>query len=52
MLKTSVIIEDLDDIQKFRETLGQIKAAGFDAVDPALFTPGILRIIESPGSDE
>lgn len=52
MLKTSVIIEDLDDLQKFRLTLHQIKAAGFDAVDPALFTPGIVRIIESPdGTD-
>ncbi len=49
MLKTSVIIEDLDDIQKFVLTLKQIKVAGFDAVDPALFTPGIIRIIESPG---
>lgn len=48
MLKTSVIIEDLDDPRKFQLTLGQIKAAGFDAVDPALFTPGIIRIIESP----
>lgn len=47
MLKTSVIIEDLDDRQKFAVTLQQIKAAGFDAVDPALFTPGILNIIES-----
>ncbi len=47
MLKTSVIIEDLDDLQKFETTLKQIRAAGFDAVDPGLFTPGILRIIES-----
>ena len=48
MLMTSVIIEDLDDPQKFQLTLRQIKAAGFDAVDLALFTPGIIRIIESP----
>ena len=49
MLKTSVIIEDLDDPKKFELTLKQIRAAGFDAVDPALFTPGIVRIIESSG---
>ena len=48
MLKTSLIIEDLDDPKKFRMTLEQIRSAGFDAVDPALFTPGIIRIIESP----
>ena len=48
MLKTSVIIEDLDDLQKFQLTLSQIKTAGFDAVDPALFTPAIIRMIESP----
>ncbi len=52
MLKSSVIIEDLDDRQKFKVTLRQIKAAGFDAVDPALFTPGILHIIENDGGDE
>lgn len=50
MLKTSVIIEDLDDPVKFRLTLKQIKSAGFDAVDPAFFTPGVIRIIESPDS--
>ena len=47
VLKTSVIIEDLDDTKKFYLTLCQIRNAGFDAVDPALFTPGIIRIIES-----
>lgn len=47
-LKTSVIIEDLDDPQKFQLSLDQIKDAGFDAVDPALFTPGVISIIESP----
>ena len=52
MLKTSVIIEDLDDPRKFELTLKQIRDAGFDAVDPALFTPGIIRIIEGPGAAE
>ena len=50
MLKTSVIIEDLDNPELFRKTLKQIKNAGFDAVDPALFTPGVVSIIESPGA--
>ena len=52
MLKTSVIIEDLDNPQVFELTLKQIKSAGFDAVDPALFTPKIIEIIESSGGLE
>ena len=50
MLKTSVIAEDLDNPGIFRQTLRQIKDAGFDAIDPALFTSGILKIIGSPGA--
>lgn len=52
MLKTSVIIEDLDDPRKYELTLKQIRDAGFDAVDPAFFTPEIVRIIESPSGLE
>lgn len=48
MLKTSVIVEDLDDLDLLTKTLRQIKDAGFDAVDPALFTNGIMEIIDSP----
>ena len=50
MLKTSVIAEDLDDLRLFEKTLHQIKAAGFNAIDPALFTKGILKIIDSPSA--
>ena len=47
MLKTSIILEDLDDLQKVRRTAKMLREAGFEAVDAALFTPGVVEIIRS-----
>ena len=47
MLKTSVILEDLEDIQEVGNTAKMLREAGFEAVDAALFTPGLAEIIRS-----
>lgn len=47
MLKTSVILEDLEDMQEVRNTAQMLREAGFEAVDAALFTPGLVEIIRS-----
>lgn len=45
MLKTSVILENLEDIQGVRNTAKMLRGAGFEAVDAALFTPELVEII-------
>lgn len=47
MLKTSVILENLEDLRKVRDTAKMLREAGFEAVDAALFTPGLVEIIRS-----
>ena len=47
MLKTSVILENLEDMQGVRNTAQMLREAGFEAVDAALFTPGLVEIIRS-----
>ena len=47
MLKTSVILENLEDIQGVRNTVKMLREAGFEAVDAALFTPELAEIIRS-----
>ena len=47
MLKTSIILEDLEDLRKVRDTAKMLRKAGFEAVDAALFTPGLEEIIQS-----
>lgn len=47
MLKTSVIIEDIENRELFAETLKLIRDAGFDAVDAGLFSKELIGIAKS-----
>lgn len=47
MLKTSLIIENLEDLAGFRANVAMLREAGFEAADAALFTPRLEELIQS-----
>ena len=47
MLKTSLIIENIEDLAWLKANVAMLREAGFEAADAALFTPRLEELIQS-----